>query len=134
MTGIADTQYLEGRGRTVFVLDDDEAVRQSIRRTLLLHDYEVVEAETAAKAFEMLASYIGTIDVIMCDLVLPGLGGREAANILMAKRPEAKILYMSGYSTHDSFRRALEEEGVPFLGKPFEMGELLDAVRGLLAE
>ncbi len=70
----------------------------------------------------------------MCDLVLPGLGGREAANTLLARRPDMKILYMSGYSTHDSHRRDLKAAGEAFLGKPFEVDALVAAVDELLSD
>lgn len=120
------------RPSTVLILDDDDAVRTTLARTLALYDYRVLEAADAQGAFRVLAEHTGPIDLILCDLVLPGLGGREAANTLLARRPEAKIVYISGYSTHDSFRRSLEESGVPFLGKPFEIAELLRLIAEVL--
>ncbi|MEQ9401665.1 MAG: response regulator [Longimicrobiales bacterium] len=120
------------RPRTVLILDDDASVRTTLARTLALYDYHVLEAGDAQGAFRVLTEYSEPIDLILCDLVLPGLGGREAANTLLARRPEARIVYISGYSTHDSFRRSLEESGVPFLGKPFEIAELLRLIDEVL--
>lgn len=125
---------VRGRRRTVLVLDDDEAVRASVRRVLQLHDFIVLEAGTAMEAFDVLASHPGPIHLILCDLVLPGLGGREAANTMQARRPDAKILYISGYSSPDSFRRELEMDGAPFLAKPFELPALLQAVARVLGD
>lgn len=132
MSGSPSASKLVGGGRTVLVLDDDDALRASVRRVLSLHDFQVLEAPNAMEALELLRSHDGKIDLILCDLVLPGLSGREAANAMIARRPDAAVLYMSGYSTHDSFRRKMEEEGAPFLSKPFEIPELLAAVGNVL--
>jgi two-component system, cell cycle sensor histidine kinase and response regulator CckA len=121
-----------GRGRTIFFLDDDLAVRHTVRRILELHGFRVLEAGDAQEALEVLRTHPDPVDLLICDLVLPGLSGREAANILVARRPEAKVLYTSGFSSHDSFRRKMEREGAPFLSKPFEVPELLEAVGRLL--
>lgn len=130
----APEDELRGRGRTVLLLDDDAAVRSSIRRALELHDFTVLEAGTATEAFDVLAAYPGVIHLVLCDLVLPGLSGREAANTMQARRPDTAILYTSGYSSPDSFRRELERDGAPFLPKPFEMPELLHAVARALGD
>ena len=114
--------------RTVLVLDDDDALRRTIRRLLELYDYTVLEAAQAHAAIEVVTEHTGPIDLILCDLVLPGLGGREAASTLMARRPEAKVLYMSGYSSAGSFRSDLEHTAPDFLAKPFEVQQLLDAI------
>jgi hypothetical protein len=121
-----------GRGRTIFYLDDEAAVRHTVRRILEMHGFRFLEAESAHEALEVLQSHPEPVALFICDLVLPGLGGREAANTLLARRPGAKLLYTSGYSSHDSFRRELEEEGAPFLSKPFEVPELLEAITRLL--
>lgn len=125
---------VRGRQRTILVLDDDEAVRSSVRRVLQLHDFRVLEAGTAMEALDVLASHEEKIDLILCDLVLPGLSGREAANTLMARRPDTAILYISGYSSPDSFRRELEKDGAPFLAKPFELPTLLRAIARVLGD
>jgi DNA-binding NtrC family response regulator len=134
MTAETESVQVRGRQRTVLVLDDDDHVRASIRRALSLHDFNVVEAGNAMEALDLLKAGNDPIHLILCDLVLPGLGGREAANTLLARRPDTPVLYMSGYSSPDSFRRDLERNGVPFLAKPFEIPELLSAVARVLEE
>lgn len=114
--------------RTILVLDDDDALRSTVRRVLELYDYEVLEAADAQAAFKVVNDHPGSIDLILCDLVLPGLGGREAASTMMARRPDAKILFMSGYSSAGSFRDELEHSGADFLPKPFEVHQLMEAV------
>ena len=121
-----------GGSRTILVLDDDESIRKSVRKILELYDFEVLEAGDASEALATLEEHPSPIDLVLCDLVLPGLGGREAANTLRAHRPELRILYTSGYSTHGSFRRELQASGEPFLGKPFEVPELLSAIERAL--
>ncbi len=118
--------------RTILVLDDDDALRSMVRRVLELYDYEVLEAADAQAAFQIVTEHPGSIDLILCDLVLPGLGGREAASTMMARRPDAKILFMSGYSSSGSFRDELEHSGADFLPKPFEAHELIEAVERVL--
>ena len=118
--------------RTVLVLDDEDTLRKMVRRVLELYDYTVLEAAHAQAALEAVTEHEGPIDLILCDLVLPGLGGREAASALMARRPEAKVLYMSGYSSPGSFRSDLEHTAPDFLPKPFEVQQLLDAIEKAL--
>lgn len=124
---------VSGGGRTVLVLDDDDGVRASVRKILSLHDFEVLEARTAHEAMQVLDAHPGPVHLLLCDLVLPGLSGREAANTLRARRPGLRILYTSGYSTHGSFRGEMQASGEPFLAKPFEVPELLAAVEQALA-
>lgn len=121
-----------GAGVTVLVLDDDAAILRTISRTLSLHAYEVLQAQTVHAALRIMEEHPDPIHVILCDLVLPSLGGREAANALLARRPDARVLYMSGYSNRD--RRAVQLGDEAFLGKPFEISELLGAIEALLDE
>ncbi len=124
---------ISGEGRTIMVLDDDESIRASVRKILELYDFHVLEARDAREALEVLDTHPGSIDLVLCDLVLPGLGGREAASTLLARRPDLRVLYTSGYSTHGSFRRDMQASGEPFLSKPFEVPELLGAIERALA-
>lgn len=126
-------ERIEGGGRTILVLDDDDSIRASVRKILELYDFEVLDAASAHEALDVLETFPGSIDLVLCDLVLPGLGGREAANTLLARRPGLRIVYTSGYSTPGSFRRDLEASGEPFLGKPFEVSELLEAIQQALS-
>lgn len=123
---------IRGDGRTILVLDDDPAIRKVIRRILERHDFRILEAPEAREAFRLVDQHEGPVALIICDLVLPGLGGREAANALQARSPGTPILFTSGYSSFSSGRRAVKEAGHPFLGKPFDVPELLEAVEEAL--
>lgn len=120
------------RPPTVLVLDDDAQLRSAAVRILNQRGYRALAADTAAKALEVATSWPGPLDLLICDLVLPGLSGREAANAILARHPELKILFMSGYSSYGSFRLQVEESGWAFLGKPFEIPEFLGAVEAAL--
>ncbi len=119
--------------RTVLVLDDDEVLRRSVTRILQRQGYEVIEAKDAHEAFAILDEDAEPIGAVLCDLVLPGLDGREAANTIRARHPDVRVLFTSGYSGHQSGRQDLINGGAPFLSKPFDALELLSAVDALFA-
>jgi two-component system cell cycle sensor histidine kinase/response regulator CckA len=117
---------------TVLLVEDDPALRLVIREALQVDGYTVVDGEDPAEALEAAASHRGPIQVMITDLVMPQLTGREAAARMRAARPAIKVIYMSGYAS------ALpeEEEGLPdgsaFLQKPFSLDALLLKVRETL--
>ncbi len=118
-------------GHSVLVVDDDAAVRSSIRRSLESHGYEVAEASNSREAREVFESVLP--DLVLMDLILPnGLEGREAANMLFGMNPNLKVLFISGYSSPEPMRMGRLTAGEGFLRKPFELHELLEAVGRLL--
>lgn len=117
---------------TIMVLDDDPQLRVGAARALTRMGYRVLAAGSAAEAMRVSGDWPAAIDLLICDLVLPGLSGREAANALMARRPGMKVLYTSGYSSHGSFRGELAEGSSSFLGKPFDLASLGQAVAVML--
>lgn len=119
------------RGCIVLVVDDDKALRHSIRRGLEMHGYKVYSAANAHEARQQV-EFVGPPDIVLMDLVLPGMEGREAANLLLAHHPGLKILYMSGYTSQESMRMGTLDPGHAFLRKPFDVPELLEAVEGVL--
>lgn len=123
-----------GQRRTVLVLDDEASLRSVMRRILEKNGFEVVEAGTAPEAFDIMDRSGDAVVLIICDLVLPGLGGREAGNIFQARAPEVPVLFTSGYSSFSSGRREVQESGHPFLAKPFDVDEFTDAVQEALGE
>jgi CheY-like chemotaxis protein len=117
---------------TILVLDDDDALRGATVRVLSRSGYRVLMAASAVEALQIAKEWVGSIDVLLCDLVLPGLSGWEAASALVARRPGMKVIFSSGSSTHGSFGRQLDRPGRRFLAKPFEVPELLGAVEAVL--
>lgn len=120
-----------GRGCVVLVVDDDKALRRSVRRSLEMHGFKVYSAANAHEARQQV-EFVGPPDVVLMDLVLPGMEGREAANLLLAHHPDLKIIYMSGYTSQESMRMGTLEPGRAFLRKPFDVPQLLEAVDDVL--
>lgn len=120
-----------GAGRVVLIVDDDAALRRSVRRMLEMRGYKVYSAADAHEARQQV-DFVGPPDLVLMDLVLPGIEGREAANLLLARYPGLRILYMSGYTSQESVRMGSLNPRQELLRKPFELSELLEAVEGAL--
>ena len=117
-------------GRTVLLVDDDAAVRHSVHRALEARGCTVVEAADAHEAQQALAR--ARPDVVVMDLVLPGMEGREAANLISARQPGVPILFITGYTSRESMRAGTLSQEDAFMRKPFELSELIEAIARLL--
>jgi nitrogen-specific signal transduction histidine kinase/ActR/RegA family two-component response regulator len=114
---------------TVLLVEDEVAVRESIRSVLVGNGYNVIEARNGQEALNIGRDYSGTIDLLVTDIVLPGMGGREVALRLRHSRPQIRALYISGYS-HEARMQLQGEEMV--LAKPFTGDTLARKVREAL--
>ncbi|MFQ5536020.1 MAG: response regulator [Gemmatimonadota bacterium] len=121
-----------GGQATVLVLDDDPAFRASVEGVLKRAGYRVRTAVDAREALALLEDLDPDRVIVLCDLVLPGLDGREAANVILAHHPRVRIVYTSGYTQHESFVADLIADGEIFLEKPFEVAALTYLLRSLL--
>jgi CheY-like chemotaxis protein len=118
---------------TILLVEDDGAVRAASRRALLRAGYILLEAGDGAEALALcLAPHAPEIDLVVTDLVMPEMGGRQLGEELRTKRPGTKVLYVSGY-TRDALRRqSLLEPGTAFLEKPFTPEALVRSVHAAL--
>jgi PAS domain S-box-containing protein len=121
-----------GGSETILVVEDEVAVRQAVVRILTSAGYEVLAAATPTEALELAEKHEGSIDLLLTDVVLPQLSGRELAGRLQALRPGIKVLYMSGYTENTIVHKDALDEGVRFIAKPFKAAELRSAVRSAL--
>jgi two-component system, cell cycle sensor histidine kinase and response regulator CckA len=122
---------LTGRG-TVLLVEDEDAVRSFAARALGQRGYHVLEATTGAEALDVFNNYEGEVDLVVSDVVMPEMDGPTLMQELRRKRPDLKIIFISGYA-EDSFRRHLaENEDFMFLQKPFDLKELAAAVKAAL--
>ena len=121
-----------GGTETVLLVEDEESVRQLVRDTLLAKGYEVVEAGNGEAGLAASAVHSGKIDLVITDVVMPGLGGREMVERISTTRPEAKVLYLSGYTEDTIVSEGSIESGTAFLQKPFTLQSLLRKVREVL--
>jgi two-component system, cell cycle sensor histidine kinase and response regulator CckA len=113
---------------TILVVDDDDDVRTSMLRILERAGYEVIQAGSVPEARALADQQ--TPDLMIMDMVLPGLEGREGANLILARHPSLPILFVSGYTNPESMR--MGQGGENFLRKPFTVEELVDAVERVL--
>jgi signal transduction histidine kinase/DNA-binding response OmpR family regulator len=118
---------------TVLVVEDETMVRATVVRSLHEQGYRVLEAESGAEALSMLdRTGAADIHLVITDLAMAELGGRELGQRLAERRPGLPVLYMSGYPLDEVVRRGLLQENQPFLQKPFAPGALIESVRALL--
>ena len=117
---------------TILLVEDDPSVRALTRHVLRGGGYTVLEAEDGPAAVAQAAAHPGPIHLLMTDVVMPGLGGREVAERVSAGRPGVLVLYTSGYADDAVVRHGLVEENVHFLQKPFLPSLLLHKVREVL--
>ena len=121
-----------GGAETILIVEDEVSVRRMAARALSSQGYTIVEAENGAEALEVLARTEGPVDLVLTDVVMPVLNGRELGERLAVERPELRVLYMSGYTDDDVVRRGLLRPESPFLQKPFMPADLSRKVREVL--
>ncbi len=118
---------------TVLVVEDDEGVREPAAQILQQAGYTVLKARDGHEAAEVANRHSGPIHLLLADLIMPGMGGRELARSVRARRAHTRVLYMSGYG--EQVRSvATAEPGVPVLQKPFSQSTLTHKVRQVLDE
>jgi PAS domain S-box-containing protein len=121
-----------GGRETVLVVEDEDMVRRLARRVLSRQGYAVLDAATPADAVALVEQHEGTIDLLLTDVVLPEMNGRQLARRLTTMRPSMKVLFTSGYSQDVIAHRGILDVGVSFLAKPWEPRRLAARVRETL--
>lgn len=127
------TQNVSTQRWTTMVVEDDAALRDLLRRMLEKLDFEVLVASNADEALELARAVGEGIDVIVTDVVMPGMDGFELATRLTAIHPTARVLFLTGYAEDSPSVRDQLGLGTAFLEKPFSQVALVDQVFGLLA-
>lgn len=117
---------------TILLVEDEEMIRKSAREILEVNGYRVLEASGGGEALMICRGYKDPIQLLMTDVVMPQMNGRELAERLAALRPELKVLYMSGYTDDAIVHHGVLDEGIAFLEKPFTAKALTHKVRELL--
>jgi PAS domain S-box-containing protein len=120
-------------GQTVLVVEDEEALREVTRRLLSRQGYTVITAGNGAEALGTASTYQGEIDLLLTDVIMPQMLGKEAAEKIMRIRPYIRVLYMSGYAQPVLASEGRLDPNVELLDKPFTERELLDKVHAVLA-
>lgn len=121
-----------GGRETILLVEDEEIVRDLVRRALQDKGYTMLEARQGHEALSLSRQYQGPIDLLLTDVVMPQMSGRELAEQLKVERPELKVLFMSGYTDDAVVRHGLLTAEVEFLPKPFSPSRLASKVREIL--
>jgi two-component system, cell cycle sensor histidine kinase and response regulator CckA len=126
-----DTRPVTGT-ETILVVEDEAAVRVLVRRVLNRNGYRVLEAGSGPEALRLLESTTDPVHLLLTDVVMPGMSGRELADRLAPDHPRMAILYMSGYTDEAIVQHGVLDAGIALLEKPFAPELLLRQVRGIL--
>ncbi len=129
---VHDGGAAEPGSETVLLVEDDVEVRRRVRTLLERGGYEVLDAGSGAEALAVAAGHSGAIDLLVSDVVMPGMSGPELADAMRVRQPSIKVLLMSGYMEGATTDRASVDAEARVLRKPFRRGELLARVRSLL--
>jgi CheY-like chemotaxis protein len=124
-------QSLSGT-ETILLVEDQLLVRAVTRDTLTRHGYHVLEAANGAEALSVLKDHDGEILLLLTDLVMPGMSGRDLADQLAIERPDLRVLFTSGYADDTIVHEGVLEAGTAFILKPFTPNALLQTIRDLL--
>jgi len=130
---VVHVRYQVRRGsETILLVEDEELVRTLVQTALQDEGYTILKAGHGAEALSLCAEYPGVIDLLLTDVVMPQMSGRELAERLKTLYPALKILFISGYTDDAVVRHGLLAAEVEFLSKPFEMNKLAAKVREIL--
>ncbi len=121
-----------GGAETILVAEDEPAVRAILARLLREYGYTVLEARDGSHALEVAESAPARPDLVIADVVMPGMGAKQLAEVLNRRWPGIPVLFMSGYTGLDAVRRGLMEEGREFMQKPLEPDTVARKVRQTL--
>jgi CheY-like chemotaxis protein len=133
--GTAGTSSSQNGGsETVLLVEDEESVRQLVRETLESKGYKVLEADNGEAALRIVSNYSDKVDMLITDVVMPGMSGRELSARMCASRPQTKVLYLSGYTEDAIGHEGVVDPDTAFLQKPFTLQMLSRKVREVLGE
>jgi nitrogen-specific signal transduction histidine kinase/CheY-like chemotaxis protein len=126
------TEIITGRGEMVLLVEDESATRKMCKKMLEKLGYKVFAAGTPDEAIRLAAEHSGEIHLLITDVIMPDMNGRDLANRLGALYPGIKTLFMSGYTANVIAHRGVLEEGVQFIPKPFSAKDLGMKIREIL--
>jgi two-component system cell cycle sensor histidine kinase/response regulator CckA len=129
---IHDMEPAAGGTETVLLVEDHERVRNVIAETLRLNGYTVLEAAEPGEAISRAHEHPARVELLLTDVMLPGMNGPELARAIARLHPEARVLFISGYTDKAVIHQGLVGSGAAFLQKPFTAESLLRAIRALL--
>ena len=131
---VASPMMVGGAGEIVLLVEDAADVRNFVARVLTRAGYEVLTADGSQAALALLATDLRGVDLLLSDVIMPGMNGRELAHAVTALRPEAAVLFMSGYTDSAIGQHGVLDALTNFVHKPFTPDQLLTEVRRTLED
>jgi PAS domain S-box-containing protein len=128
----ADADQPNPGHETILLVEDEENLRRLARQSLENQGYSVIDAPDGATAIQISQAHQGPIHLLLTDVIMPGMNGRELANKVSPTRPEMRVLYMSGYTENHIGHNGTLDEGITLLQKPFTLPALKAKVREML--
>jgi two-component system, cell cycle sensor histidine kinase and response regulator CckA len=122
-----------GAGATILLVEDEPSVRSTVRRLLERHEYQVLEAGNGQEALALIAARKGEVNLVLSDMVMPGMGGTELAGRVRALSPTMPVLLMTGYTEEAITRTGDHSIDEQIIEKPFTLHTMLEKVRTALA-
>ena len=125
-------QPRSGGGETVLVVEDEDALREVTRRILARNGYQVLTAASGHEALDTAVAHTGRIDMLLTDVVMPQMQGKEVAERIREHRPRIRVLFMSGYTQGILGAQGILEPGINLIEKPFTEAALLAKISEIL--
>ena len=122
----------EHGSETILLVEDAELLRPMIAEIISAHGYTVLAAADGLEALALVEAHDGTIDLLLTDIVMPHMSGTELAEHVLAKVPDVRVIFTSGYPDDSSIQKLVQERHVSFIQKPYGGGELLAKIRASL--
>jgi two-component system, cell cycle sensor histidine kinase and response regulator CckA len=129
---VRETRSLPRGSEMVLLVEDEKGVRELTREYLEMSGYSVIEAQDGHAALELASMHSGPIDLLVTDVVMPGISGRELAERIVKLRPEIKVLYMSGYTDRAIVHHGILQSDAVLLQKPFTLATLASKIREII--
>jgi CheY-like chemotaxis protein len=127
-----DAGTLVGGTETILVVEDDQRVRSLVARSLAICGYTILVASHGEEALTMARGTQGQIHLLLTDVVMPGINGRQLAERLATIHPETRVLFTSGYTEDIVVHHGVLDKGINFISKPYTLESLARSVRGVL--
>ncbi|MBU4318011.1 MAG: response regulator [Proteobacteria bacterium] len=128
----SSAEILKGRGENILLVEDEASILKMANRILDGLGYNVLTARTPGEAMGLAKEHAGELDLLITDVVMPEMNGRDLAERLQALYPDIKTLFMSGYTANVVADRGVLAKGVNFIQKPFLRKDLAAKVRAVL--